>query len=165
MSRLWRHVVQEVAREYQDVELEIMLVDNCAMQLILRPWQFDVILTSNLLGDILSDEAAVFPGSLGLTPSASLNSQGFGMYEPSGGSAPDIAGKDIANPIAQILSLAMMLRFSFKQEQAASAVEHSVEQVLATAGWSTRDIQQGLPGEQLIGTARMGQLVAQALGD
>jgi 3-isopropylmalate dehydrogenase len=162
MSRLWRQVVQEVAREYQDVELEIMLVDNCAMQLILRPWQFDVVLTSNLFGDILSDEAAVFPGSLGLTPSASLNAQGFGMYEPSGGSAPDIAGQDIANPIAQILSLAMMLRFSFKQEQAASAIEQAVEHVLA-AGWRTRDIQQGLPGEQCIGTARMGQLVAQAI--
>ena len=112
-SQLWREVVTEVAKDYPQVKLEHMLVDNCAMQLIARPTQFDVILTANLFGDILSDAASVIPGSLGLMPSASINQQGFAMYEPSGGSAPDIANQNVANPIAQILSAAMMLRYSF----------------------------------------------------
>ncbi len=161
-SKLWRAVVQEVHRDYKDVELEIMLVDNCAMQLILKPSQFDVILASNLFGDILSDEAAVFPGSLGLTPSASLNADGFGMFEPSGGSAPDIAGKGIANPIAQILSAAMMLRFSFGLNSEAAAIERAVEQALAS-GAGTRDIHTG--AGRLVGTAELGDLVARQIAN
>ena len=138
-SKLWRAVANEVAAEYPEVELEHMLVDNCAMQLITHPGQFDVIVTSNMFGDILSDAAAVLPGSLGLMPSASLNDQGFGMFEPSGGSAPDIAGQDKANPIAQILSAAMMLRYSFGLDQEATAIEHAVETALAQ-GARTQDI-------------------------
>lgn len=140
-SRLWREVVSEVAQEYPDVTLEHMLVDNCAMQLIMNPNQFDVILTANLFGDILSDAASVIPGSLGLMPSASFNEEGFALYEPSGGSAPDIAGKNIANPIAQILSAAMMLRFSFELEESASRIEKAVQKTLEK-GYRTRDIQQ-----------------------
>ncbi|PHQ81035.1 MAG: 3-isopropylmalate dehydrogenase [Coxiella sp. (in: Bacteria)] len=138
-SKLWRAVFNKVGKRYPDIELKHMLVDNCAMQLITNPSQFDVIATTNMFGDILSDAAAVLPGSLGLMPSASLNQAGFGMYEPSGGSAPDIAGKNIANPIAQILSAAMMLRYSFKLEDAAMCIETAVNKTLE-AGFRTADI-------------------------
>ena len=138
-SKLWREVVHEVAKNYSDIQLEDMLVDNCAMQIIKNPRQFDVILTSNLFGDILSDAGAVLPGSLGLMASASINKDGFGMFEPPGGSAQDIAGKGIANPIGQILSLAMLLRFSFNLEQAATNIENAVEKTLAD-GFRTGDI-------------------------
>jgi 3-isopropylmalate dehydrogenase len=138
-SKLWRDVVREVHTNFSDVELEDMLVDNCALQLVKNPGQFDVIVTSNLFGDILSDLAAALPGSLGLTPSASFNERGFGLYEPSGGSAPDIAGTGMANPIAQILSAAMMLRFSFGWDQEATAIERAVEEAL-DAGHRTQDI-------------------------
>jgi len=139
VSKLWREIVIEVSKEYPEVELEHVLVDNCAMQLILNPSQFDVIVTGNMFGDILSDEAAVLPGSLGLMPSASLNKDGFGMYEPSGGSAPDIAGKNLANPIAQIESAAFMLRFSFNLEAEARDIEVAVEKTLKQ-GFRTGDI-------------------------
>ncbi|MBX9720289.1 MAG: 3-isopropylmalate dehydrogenase [Candidatus Obscuribacterales bacterium] len=138
-SKLWRAVVREVATQYPDVQLDEMLVDNCAMQLVRDPSQFDVLVTSNMFGDILSDAAAVLPGSLGLLASASLNSDGFGLYEPPGGSAPDIAGTGRANPIAQILSVSLLLRFSFGLENEARAIEHSVEQALK-AGYRTQDI-------------------------
>jgi 3-isopropylmalate dehydrogenase len=138
-SKLWRAVVREVHAQYRDVELEDMLVDNCALQLVKNPTQFDVVVTSNLFGDILSDLAAALPGSLGLMPSASLNEEGFGLYEPSGGSAPDIAGKGIANPIAQILSAAMMVRFSFGWDREADAIERAVVSTLE-AGIRTPDI-------------------------
>jgi 3-isopropylmalate dehydrogenase len=138
-SKLWRTVVNEVAAKYPDVTLEHMLVDNCAMQIICNPKQFDVILTSNMFGDILSDAAAVIPGSLGLTPSASLNPSGFGLYEPSGGSAPDIAGQNIANPIAQMMSAALMLRLSFNEHEKAQKIEAAIEQTIAQ-GARTKDI-------------------------
>ena len=138
-SKLWRAVVTEVSAEYPDVDLEHMLVDNCAMQLIRAPGQFDVVVTSNMFGDILSDAAAVLPGSLGLLASASVNEDGFFLYEPSGGSAPDIAGKGIANPIAQILCVAMMYRFSFGLTEEATAIENAVDTVLAQ-GFRTKDI-------------------------
>ena len=125
-SRLWRKVVEEVAKDYPEVTLEHMLVDNCAMQLVRDPKQFDVILTENMFGDILSDEASMVTGSIGMLASASLNETRFGLYEPSGGSAPDIAGQGIANPIATILSAAMMLRFSLDQDKAADAIEAAV---------------------------------------
>lgn len=159
-SKLWRLVFNEVATAYPDVKLTHMLVDNCAMQLITRPSQFNVIATSNMFGDILSDAAAVLPGSLGLMPSASLNKEGFGLYEPSGGSAPDIAGKGIANPIAQILSAAMMLRLSFQLEQAACAIEHAVEEVIAQ-GLRTQDI--AMPGEVSVTTAGMADAIIRVL--
>lgn len=148
-SKLWREVVSEVAHEYPNVRLEHMLVDNCAMQLIINPSQFDVIVTANLFGDILSDAAAALPGTLGLMPSASLNQQGFGLYEPSGGSAPDIAGKNIANPIAQILSAAMMLRYSFAYHDAANCIEQAIVKCLQ-AGYRTRDI--ATENEAVLGT-------------
>jgi 3-isopropylmalate dehydrogenase len=138
-SRLWREIVREVSTEYPDVRLEDMLVDNCALQLVKSPGQFDVIVTSNLFGDILSDLAAALPGSLGLTASASLNSEGFGLYEPSGGSAPELAGKGVANPIAQILSAAMMLRFSFGWNSEADSIERAVDDALRD-GYRTVDI-------------------------
>ena len=128
-SRLWRKIVEEIAKEYPEVALEHMLVDNCAMQLVKDPKQFDVILTENMFGDILSDEASMVTGSIGMLASASLNDTKFGLYEPSGGSAPDIAGKGIANPIATILSAAMMLRFSFDLDKEADAIEKAVSQV------------------------------------
>ena len=131
-SRLWRKVVEEVAKDYPDVTYEHMLVDNCAMQLVKDPKQFDVILTENMFGDILSDEASMVTGSIGMLSSASLNDTKFGLYEPSGGSAPDIAGKGIANPIATILSAAMMLRYSFDLDEEASAIEQAVKQYLST---------------------------------
>ncbi len=138
-SRLWRSVVEEVAKDYPDVTLEHMLVDNCAMQLVKDPAQFDVILTENMFGDILSDEASMVTGSIGMLASASLNDTKFGLYEPSHGSAPDIAGKDIANPIATILSAAMMLRYSFDLDKEAEAVETAVKEVLKE-GYRTVDI-------------------------
>ncbi len=138
-SKLWREVLNEVANDYPDVTLEHMLVDNCAMQLILNPKQFDVIVTGNLFGDILSDAASVIPGSLGLMPSASFNQQGFGLYEPSGGSAPDLAGKNVANPIGQILSLAMMLRYSFDLNDEAIKIENAVKETL-DSGLRTQDL-------------------------
>ena len=138
-SRLWRAVVEEVAKDYPDVTLEHMLVDNCAMQLVKDPAQFDVILTENMFGDILSDEASMVTGSIGMLASASLNDTKFGLYEPSHGSAPDIAGMDVANPIATILSAAMMLRYSFDLDKAADAIEEAVQQVLSE-GYRTGDI-------------------------
>ncbi|MDF3055382.1 MAG: leuB [Gammaproteobacteria bacterium] len=148
-SKLWREVVNEVGKKYPDVELTHILVDNCAMQLIIHPAQFDVILAPNMFGDILSDLAAALPGSLGLIPSISLNAQGFGLYEPSGGSAPDIAGMNIANPIAQILSATMMLRHSFNLHNEADAIEHAIQQALA-AGGRTKDIASS--GEVAVST-------------
>lgn len=130
-SRLWREVVEEVAAQYEDVSLDHIYIDNATMQLICNPAQFDVLLCSNLFGDILSDECAIITGSMGLLPSASINADGFGLYEPAGGSAPDIAGKGIANPIAQILSAAMMLRFSLQEERAADSIERAVVKTLS----------------------------------
>lgn len=156
-SRLWRAVVEEVAKDYPDVTLEHMLVDNCAMQLVRDPKQFDVILTENMFGDILSDEASMVTGSIGMLSSASLNETKFGLYEPSHGSAPDIAGKDLANPIATILSAAMMLRFSLDLDEAASAIEGAVKQVLKE-GYRTGDIYS--EGCTKVGTAEMGSLIA-----
>jgi 3-isopropylmalate dehydrogenase len=138
-SKLWRAVVKQIAQEYPDVHSEDLLVDNCAMQLIINPAQFDVILTTNMFGDILSDVAAVLPGSLGLLASASLNKSGFGLYEPPGGSAPDLANKNIANPIAQIKSVALLLRLSFNLEEAAQAIDNAIENTLKD-GFRTRDI-------------------------
>ena len=155
-SRLWRKVVEEVAKDYPEVTLEHMLVDNCAMQLVKNPRQFDVILTENMFGDILSDEASMVTGSIGMLASASLNETKFGMYEPSGGSAPDIAGKGIANPIATILSAAMMLRFSFDLDQEADDIENAVENVLKD-GYRTIDIMSD--GKVQIGTAEMGDKI------
>ncbi|MCF2138070.1 MAG: 3-isopropylmalate dehydrogenase [Candidatus Thorarchaeota archaeon] len=154
-SMLWREVVEEVARDYPEVTLEHMYVDNAAMQLIRNPSHFDVILCSNMFGDILSDESAALCGSLGMLPSASLGNGTFGLYEPAGGSAPDIAGKGIANPIAQILSLALMLRYSFDMGREASAVENAVVRVLDD-GFRTKDIFTGAKIEKLVGTFQMG---------
>ena len=159
-SRLWRTVVHEVAAEYPEVSLEDMLVDNCAMQLIRNPRQFDVVLTSNMFGDILSDAGAVLPGSLGLLASASLNASGFGLYEPPGGSAQDIVGKGIANPTGQILCVAMMLSHSFGMNEAAAAIEQAVAKVLAS-GIRTADI--ALAGEKAIGTQEYTDSVISAL--
>ena len=156
-SRLWRKVVEEVAEEYPEVTLEHMLVDNCAMQLVKDPKQFDVILTENMFGDILSDEASMVTGSIGMLASASLNETKFGLYEPSGGSAPDIAGKGIANPIATILSAAMMLRFSFDLDKEADAIEEAVARVLKE-GYRTIDIMSD--GKTQVGTTQMGDLIA-----
>lgn len=156
-SRLWRKVVEETAKDYPEVTLEHMLVDNCAMQLVKNPKQFDVILTENMFGDILSDEASMVTGSIGMLASASLNETRFGLYEPSGGSAPDIAGKGIANPIATILSAAMMLRYSFDLDQEADAIENAVAKVLK-AGFRTIDIMS--EGNKQTGTAEMGDLIA-----
>ena len=159
-SRLWRAVVEEVAKDYPDVTLEHMLVDNCAMQLVKDPAQFDVILTENMFGDILSDEASMVTGSIGMLASASLNDSKFGLYEPSHGSAPDIAGKDIANPIATVLSAAMMLRYSFDLDKEADAVEAAVKQVLKE-GYRTIDIMS--EGCQQVGCAEMGSLLAERI--
>ena len=159
-SRLWRAVVEEVAAGYPDVELKHMLVDNCAMQLVMNPGQFDVILTENMFGDILSDEASMITGSIGMLSSASLNETKFGLYEPIHGSAPDIAGKDLANPIATILSAAMMLRYSFDLDKEADAVEAAVRQVLAE-GYRTADIWA--EGCRKVGTAEMGGLIAERI--
>jgi 3-isopropylmalate dehydrogenase len=157
-SVLWREVVERVAKEYPDVELSHMYVDNAAMQLVRWPKQFDVMLCGNMFGDIISDEAAMLTGSLGMLPSASLAEGTFGMYEPSGGSAPDIAGQGIANPIAQILSASMMLRYSFGMIEAADAVDAAVEKTL-NQGCRTGDIFQGLDGEQKVNTVAMGDAI------
>ncbi|HEX9872810.1 MAG TPA: 3-isopropylmalate dehydrogenase [Deferrimonas sp.] len=157
-SVLWREVVIGIAREYPDVALTHMYVDNAAMQLVKWPKQFDVILCENMFGDILSDEAAMLTGSLGMLPSASLAEGSFGMYEPSGGSAPDIAGQGIANPIAQILSASMMLRYSFAMTEAADAIDGAVKKVL-DQGYRTGDIYQKLPGEKKVNTAEMGDAI------
>lgn len=159
-SRLWRKVVEEVAKDYPEVTLTHMLVDNCAMQLVMNPGQFDVVLTENMFGDILSDEASMITGSIGMLSSASLNESKFGMYEPSHGSAPDIAGKDVANPIATILSAAMMLRYSFDLDKEAAAVEEAVKKVL-TEGYRTADIMA--EGCTKIGTTQMGDLIAERI--
>ena len=159
-SRLWRKVVEEVAKDYPEVTLEHMLVDNCAMQLVRDPKQFDVILTENMFGDILSDEASMVTGSIGMLSSASLNETKFGLYEPSHGSAPDIAGQNKANPIATILSAAMMLRFSLDLDEEANAVETAVQKVL-TAGYRTGDIMS--EGCTLVGTKEMGDLIAKEI--
>ena len=155
-SRLWRKVVKEVSEEYPEVELTDMLVDNCAMQIVRDPKQFDVILTENMFGDILSDEASMVTGSIGMLSSASLGSTKLGLYEPSHGSAPDIAGQDKANPLATILSAAMMLRYSFDLVKEADAIEDAVKQVLKE-GYRTVDIMDN--GKTLVGTKQMGDLV------
>ena len=159
-SRLWRSVVEEVARDYPEVTLEHMLVDNCAMQLVRDPKQFDVILTENMFGDILSDEASMVTGSIGMLSSASLNETKFGLYEPSHGSAPDIAGQNKSNPIATILSAAMMLRYSLDLDKEADAVEAAVQKVL-TDGYRTGDIMS--KGCTLVGTKEMGNLIAKEI--
>lgn len=159
-SRLWRKVVEEVAKDYPEVTLSHMLVDNCAMQLVMNPGQFDVILTENMFGDILSDEASMITGSIGMLSSASLNEVRFGLYEPSHGSAPDIAGKDIANPIATILSAAMMLSYSFDLDRESKAVEAAVQQVL-TDGYRTVDIMA--EGCKEVGTTEMGRLICEKI--
>ena len=159
-SRLWRKVVEEVAADYPEVTLEHMLVDNCAMQLVKNPAQFDVILTENMFGDILSDEASMVTGSIGMLASASLNDTKFGLYEPSHGSAPDIAGKDMANPIATILSAAMMLRYSFDLDKEADAIETAVKQVL-TDGFRTVDIMS--EGLTKVSCSEMGDLLAERI--
>lgn len=155
-SRLWRAVVTRVAADYPDVALNHMYVDNAAMQLVRDPKQFDVIVTTNMFGDILSDEASMITGSIGMLPSASLGRGNFGLYEPVHGSAPDLAGQDRANPIATILSAAMMLRYSFGLTREADAIERAVERVLAD-GYRTGDIMS--PGQTLVGTEKMGQLI------
>ena len=160
-SRLWRKVVEEVAADYPDVTLEHMLVDNCAMQLVKDPSQFDVILTENMFGDILSDEASMVTGSIGMLASASLNDTKFGLYEPSHGSAPDIAGKDIANPIATVLSVAMMLRYSFDLDAEAAAIEAAVKKVLQD-GYRTVDIMS--EGCTQVGCSQMGDLLVERVG-
>ena len=156
-SRLWRKVVEEVAKDYPDITLSHMLVDNCAMQLVRDPSQFDVILTENMFGDILSDEASMVTGSIGMLASASLNDSKFGLYEPSHGSAPDIAGMDTANPIATILSAAMMLRYSFDLDKEADAIEMAVKSILKK-GYRTADIMA--EGCEKVGCSRMGDLLA-----
>ena len=160
-SQLWRDVVIEVAKEYPGVELSHMYVDNCAMQLVRTPKQFDVIVTGNMFGDILSDEASMLTGSIGMLPSASLDSKNKGLYEPIHGSAPDIAGKDVANPLATILSAAMMLRYSLGQPDAADRIEAAVKKVLKD-GYRTADIFEA--GAKKVGTKEMGAAVVAALG-
>ncbi|MGH8736334.1 MAG: 3-isopropylmalate dehydrogenase [Burkholderiales bacterium] len=159
-TELWKEVVAEMGKSYPDVGLSHMYVDNCAMQLVRNPKQFDVIVTGNLFGDILSDEASMLTGSIGMLPSASLDANKKGLYEPIHGSAPDIAGKGVANPLATILSAAMMLRHSLGNEQAASRVEHAVQRVLRE-GYRSADIHT--PGTRLVGTNEMGDAVVAAL--
>ena len=154
-SILWREVVTEIAKGYPDVTLEHMYIDNATMQLVKDPSQFDVILCSNLFGDILSDECAMITGSMGMLPSASLNEQGFGLYEPAGGSAPDIAGKNIANPAAQILSLALLVRYSLKRDDIAKAIENAVNRALEQ-GIRTIDLARG---GQYVSTDEMGDAI------
>ena len=156
-SRLWRSVMHRLAQEYPDVEYSDVLVDNCAMQLVRDPSQFDVVVTENMFGDILSDEASMITGSIGLLPSASIGDSAPGLYEPIHGSAPDIAGQDKANPIATILSAAMMMRYSFHLADEAAAIENAVDAVLSE-GWRTPDIAE--PGTQAVGTREMGELIA-----
>ena len=159
-SQLWRDVMVEIAADYPDVELTHMLVDNAAMQLVRNPKQFDVIVAGNMFGDILSDEAAMLTGSIGMLPSASLDANNKGMYEPSHGSAPDIAGKGLANPLAMILSAAMMLRYTFGREAEARRIEAAVKKVLSQ-GYRTGDIYE--PGKKKVGTREMGDAVLAAL--
>ncbi len=159
-SRLWRQVMHRLAEEYSDVEYEDVLVDNAAMQLVRDPSQFDVVVTENMFGDILSDEASMITGSIGLLPSASIGDTAPGLYEPIHGSAPDIAGQDKANPIATILSVAMMLRYSFRLADEANAVEQAVDAVLAE-GYRTADIAKA--GEKAIGTLEMGRLICERI--
>ncbi|MDD3674202.1 MAG: 3-isopropylmalate dehydrogenase [Thauera propionica] len=159
-TQLWRDIAEEVAKDYPDVELTHMLVDNAAMQLVRAPKQFDVMVTGNMFGDILSDEASMLTGSIGMLPSASLDANNKGLYEPSHGSAPDIAGKGVANPLATILSAAMMLRYTFNQEAAAQRIENAVKKVLAQ-GYRTGDIFE--PGTKRVGTREMGDAVLAAL--
>lgn len=160
VCELWREVMENVAKDYPDVELSHMYVDNAAMQLVRDPKQFDVMITSNLFGDILSDCAAMLTGSIGMLPSASLNKDGFGMYEPIHGSAPDIAGQDLANPLATILSVAMMLRYSLNQVQLSDRIEVAVNNILEQ-GYRTQDIASD--GDKIVGTSEMGDLVVNAL--
>ncbi len=159
-SRLWREVMHELSKEYPEVEFEDMLVDNCAMQLVRNPGQFDVIITENMFGDILSDEASMTTGSIGMLPSSSLGSTKLGMYEPIHGSAPDIAGKNVANPIATILSCAMMLRDSFDLLDEAECIENAVAEVL-NSGYRTADIMSD--GGKLLGTREMGEKIVETL--
>ena len=159
-TELWREIFDEIAPEYPDVELSHMYVDNAAMQLVRAPKQFDVIATGNIFGDILSDQASMLTGSIGMLPSASLNETGKGLYEPSHGSAPDIAGQNKANPLATILSLAMLLRYSFGDEARAQQIEAAVQKVLEQ-GWRTGDIFEA--GTKLVGCAEMGDAVLAAL--
>ena len=159
-SRLWRKVMHKLAEEYSDVQYEDVLVDNAAMQLVRDPGQFDVVVTENMFGDILSDEASMITGSIGLLPSASIGDAAPGLYEPIHGSAPDIAGQDKANPIATILSVAMMFRYSFNLPEEARAIEEAVDAVL-NEGWRTADIAK--PGEEAVGTLKMGQLIRERL--
>ncbi len=160
-SRLWKKVMHRLAEEYPDVELSDMLVDNCAMQIVKNPAQFDVVVTENMFGDILSDEASMITGSIGMIPSSSLGATPCGLYEPIHGSAPDIAGKDIANPIGTILSAAMMLRFSFDMPQEADAIEKAVSDYL-DAGYRTADIMS--EGKTLVGCAECGKLITELIG-
>jgi 3-isopropylmalate dehydrogenase len=162
VSELWREVVTEVGRQYPDVELSHMYIDNAAMQLVRRPKQFDVIVTTNLFGDILSDEASMLTGSIGMLPSAALNAHGKGMFEPVHGSAPDIAGQNKANPLATILSVAMMLRYSLKRPELAQRIERAVQSALKD-GYRTGDIAQ--PGEPIVSTSQMGDAVLAALSN
>ena len=157
-SRLWRNVVEEVAKDYPDITLEHMLVDNAAMQLVMNPGQFDVVLTENMFGDILSDEASMITGSIGMLPSASLNESKLGLYEPSHGSAPDIAGKNIANPIATILSVAMLLKYSLGLDKEAGDIENAVEKVLKD-GFRTVDIYT--EGMNKLSTSQMGDKIVE----
>ncbi len=159
-SRLWRQVMHRLAEEYADVAYEDVLVDNAAMQLVRDPGQFDVVVTENMFGDILSDEASMITGSIGLLPSASIGDCAPGLYEPIHGSAPDIAGQDKANPVATILSVAMMFRYSFNLPAEAQAIETAVDAVL-NEGWRTADIAK--PGEEAIGTIKMGELIRERL--
>ena len=159
-SQLWRRVVIEVGKDFPDIELSHLYVDNCAMQLIANPKQFDVVVTSNLFGDILSDEAAMLTGSIGMLPSASLGGS-IGMYEPVHGSAPDIAGKDIANPIATIASLAMMLKYSFGLQKESDAVEQAIVSVLES-GYRTADLKE--EGKTTVGTKQIGDLIIERIG-
>ena len=161
VSAFWRDIISSLSREYPEVELSHMLVDNAAMQLVREPKQFDVMVTGNLFGDILSDTAAMLTGSIGMLPSASLNGSNKGLYEPVHGSAPDIAGKDLANPLASILSVAMMMRYTFKEEEVALAIESSVESVLAS-GKRTQDI--AMESNSVIGTKEMGKEVLSTIG-
>jgi 3-isopropylmalate dehydrogenase len=159
-TQLWRDIAIEVAKDYPDVELSHMLVDNAAMQLVKNPKQFDVMVTGNMFGDILSDEASMLTGSIGMLPSASLDDRNKGLYEPSHGSAPDIAGKGIANPLATILSAAMLLRYTGNDEAGAARIENAVKKVLAQ-GFRTGDIYEA--GTQKVGTKEMGDAVLAAL--
>ena len=160
VSVLWREVISQLSEEYPDVELSHMLVDNAAMQLVRDPQQFDVIVTGNLFGDILSDIAAMLTGSIGMLPSASLNSENKGMYEPVHGSAPDISGKELANPIAAILSVAMMLKYSFNMNEASSAIENSIEEVLSE-GYRTYDLEGSKKNK--LSTSEMGNKIIEKI--